>query len=94
MIAVPFDTLKMARKLAASGLERSAVWGIAELVVDALAGAKPAVVPETVRHVGGTPPRSSGIAQARRDFTLQFGGPFLLFVWATLLGFSGLLAYR
>jgi hypothetical protein len=39
MIAVPFDTLKMARKLEASGMTGSMAAGTAEALADALAGA-------------------------------------------------------
>jgi hypothetical protein len=108
MGAVPFDTLKMARKLEASGVDRS----IARAIVDAMVEAKSAMAADPVRtttrnagrpaepvgnaicvpSAGGGP--SDHAARIRRAFTFQLGGVFVLWVWVTLLGFSYLLLYR
>jgi hypothetical protein len=107
MGTVPFDTLKMARKLEASGMDRLAARGIVEVMVDALAEAKSAIRPDTqsgglvAYPVGsGSDAPSDGCgssdysARTRRHFTFQLGGLFGLWVWVTLLGFSYLLHYR
>ena len=99
MSAVPFDTLKMARKLEATGVERSVAWGIVDGVVAALAEARPADrrgAGPVLEPVG--PSAGNGLgdhsSRVRRDFTVQLGGLFVLWTWITLLGVSYLLHYR
>ncbi len=105
MSAVPFDTLKMTRKLEASGIDCSIARGLVDALVEAMA-AEP--VRATTRNTGrpAEPARdaicapSGGggagdrAARVRRAFTMQLGGVFVLWVWVTLLGFSDLLLYR
>ena len=45
MNAVPFDTLKMARKLQASGMDRAMAQGVVEVVVDVMVETKKATLP-------------------------------------------------
>lgn len=99
MAALPFDTLKMARKFEDAGMDRRAAWGLVEVVVDALADAKLAIRLDTCSGTpqtgpGGDTPAGGSDARSRRNFTLQLGGLFVLWVWMTLLGFSYLLHYR
>ncbi|WP_158932309.1 hypothetical protein [Acidisphaera sp. S103] len=89
----------MARKLEASGMDRRAARGIVEVVIDALVEAKSAIMlathsstPQTGRLNDALPGIND--ARSRRNFTLQLGGLFVLWVWITLLGFSYLLHYR
>ena len=57
MNAVPFDTLSMARKLQASGMESSAAAGMVEALIDALDSAGLA----TKADVGGTTAAIDGL---------------------------------
>ena len=112
MDTFPFDTLKMARKLEASGMDRAMARGVVEVVVDALMGTKMATKSDTARTKTVTAGSASGLAgysseqrtpyawpgditaRIRRDFTIQLGGMFVMWVCITILGFSCLLPYR
>jgi len=80
-------------------MDRRAARGIVEVVIDALAEAKSAITPATHSSTPQTGPGSDALsgtsnARIRRNFTLQLGGLFVLWVWMTLLGFSYFLHYR
>ena len=79
MNAVPFDTLKMAQRLEATGLDRQAAGAIARMILDTHSASASGAC---AKSAAGTP------ARTRLAFNLQLGGMFLLWVWAVLLGFS------
>ena len=109
MAAFAFDTLKMARRLEASGMDRA----VAEVLVDVMVETK------TVSHADRIVAKSDDTvmtarvvrygmaggmcfgeasrdwtARARRDFTIQLGGMFVMWVCITIIGFSYLLPIR
>ena len=116
MNAVLFDTLKMARKLQASGMDRAMAQGVVEVVVDVMVETKKATLPvragaktenaattaEAVRYSGADKSRKACFSAAsqdwsvrvRRDFTIQLGGMFVMWVCITIIGFSYLLPHR
>jgi NhaP-type Na+/H+ or K+/H+ antiporter len=95
MSAVPFDTLKFARHLEASGMAASVAAGAAEALADALTGAALATrsdLAETTRElsneisavrseIGATRTElKHDIELSRRDITIKFGSMLVLAV--------------
>lgn len=107
MATFPLDTLKMAQRLEASGMDRTMARGVVEVVVDALRGTHMATsagtkIDTAASRVAGctgiqqTPAPWTGDASARvrRDLTLQLGGMVVMWVCISIIGFSCLLPYR
>jgi len=70
MSAVPFDTLKLARKLASGGFTKDQADSAAEALADAMAGAELAT--------------KSDIELAKRDLTIRLGGMLVVAVGVIL----------
>jgi hypothetical protein len=88
MTAVPFDTLKFARHLEASGLAASAAAGASEALADALTGADLATKSDITRLESDiTDVRTellNAIELLRRDITIKFGGMLVIAVGVLL----------
>ena len=92
MSAVPFDTLKFARHLEASGLAASVANGAAEALADAMTGADLATKDDlaTVRNdlkaeIAATRIElKNDIELLRRDITIKFGGMMVIAVGVLL----------
>jgi len=92
MSAVPFDTLKFARHLEASGLAASVASGAAEALADAMTGADLATKDDlaTVRNdlkaeIAATRTGlKNDIELLRRDITIKFGGMMVIAVGVLL----------
>ena len=88
MSSVPFDTLKFARHLEASGMAASVAAGAAEALADALTGAELATrsdLAETTTELRNeiTATRielKNDIELLRRDITIKFGGMLVIAV--------------
>ena len=70
MNAIPFDTLKMARKLEAAGFAGTQAAGAAEAMADAMAGAELATKTDLL---GAKAELENKLELLRRDMTIRLG---------------------
>jgi hypothetical protein len=99
MTAIPFDTLKFARHLEASGLAASAAAGAAEALADALTGSDLATRADLTAAISGVKGEILGVKAeiaavktelkndielSRRDITIKFGSMLVIAVGVLL----------
>jgi hypothetical protein len=99
MVAIPFDTLKFARHLEASGLAAPAAAGAAEALADALTGSDLATRADLTAAITGVKGEILGVKAeiaavktelkndielSRRDITIKFGSMLVIAVGVLL----------
>lgn len=91
MSDVSFDTLEMAQKLQASGMNRDMAFGVIDVVAAGMRGMATGIIG----------PKASACLQpvlradlSRRNFSVQLAFMTAMWVWATVLGFSYLLPHH